>query len=131
MKKKIIYIIVLLIVGVVSFFLGKHDFKKTNLELQNDAKTTIDKMNKIQERNKELTKVVEKQNIIIENLETINESSTSHMQAIKEINSSTAEKLNNLESSANSTMSSITKLRENNKILREHFNSILSITKEE
>ena len=88
-------------------------------------------MNKIQERNEELTKLVEKQDIIIENLETINESSTSHMQAIKEINLSTAEKLNDLESSANSTMSSITKLRENNKILREHFNSVLSITKEE
>ena len=131
MKNKIIYIIVLLIVGVVSFFLGKHDGKKTNLELQNDVKTTTDKMNKIQERNEKLTKLVEKQDIIIENLEAINESSTSHMQAIKEINSSTAEKLNNLESSANSAMSSTTKLRENNKILREHFNLVLSITEEE
>lgn len=128
MKNKIIYIIVLLIVGVVSFFLG---VGKTNLELQNDVKTTTDKMNKIQERNEELTKLVEKQDIIIENLETINESSASHMQAIKEINSSTAEKLNNLESSANSAMNSITKLRENNKILREHFNSVLSIMEEE
>lgn len=131
MKKKIIHIIVLLIVGVVSFFLGNHDVRKTNLELQNDLKTTTDKMNKIQKRNEELTELVEKQDTIIENLETINKSSTSHIRAIKKINSSTAEKLNNLESSANSTMSSITKLRENNKILREHFNSVLSITKEE
>lgn len=131
MKNKIIYIIILLIVGVVSFFLGKHNVRKTNLELQNDVKTTTDKMNKIQERNEELTKLVEKQDTIIENLETINESSTSHMQAIKEINSSTAEKLNDLESSANSAMSSIAKLRENNKILREYFNSVSSITEEE
>ena len=131
MKTKIIYIIVLLIVGVTSFFLGKHDVEKTNLEIQNDVKTTTDKMNKIQERNEELTKLVEKQDAIIENLEIINESSTSHMQAIKDINSSTAEKLNNLESSSNSAMSSITKLRENNKILREHFNSVLFITEEE
>lgn len=43
-------------------------------------------MNKIQERNEELTKLIENQDIIIENLETINESSTSHIQAIKEIN---------------------------------------------
>ena len=54
MKNKIIYIIILLIVGVVSFFLGKHDVRKTNLELQNDVKTITDKMNKIQERNEEL-----------------------------------------------------------------------------
>ena len=131
MKKKIIYIIILLIVGVVSFFLGKHDARKTNLELQNNVKTTTDKMNEIQERNEELIKQVETQDFIIENLKTINESSTSHIQAIKEINSSTAEKLNDLESSANSTMSSITKLRENNKILREHFNSVLYITEGE
>ena len=131
MKKKIIYIIVLLIVSVISFFLGKHAVKKTNLELQKDVKTTTDKMNEIQERNEELIKLVEKQNTIIENFETINRSSTLHIMAIKEINSSTTEKLNDLESSANSTMSSITKLRENNKILREYFNSVLSITEEE
>jgi hypothetical protein len=65
MKKKIIYIIILLIVGVVSFFLGKYDTKKTNLELQNDVKITTDKMNKIQERNEELTKLIEKQDIIL------------------------------------------------------------------
>lgn len=131
MKKKIIYISIFIISILLAFLFGKLSSKKDTSQLQNDLKTTTDKMNKIQERNKELTELVEKQDTIIENLETINKSSTSHMRAIKEINSSTAEKLNNLESSANSAMSSITKLRENNKILREHFNSILSVTKGE
>ena len=131
MKKKIIYISIFITSILLAFLFGKLSSKKDTSQLQNDLKTTTDKMNKIQERNKELTELVEKQDTIIENLETINKSSTLHMRAIKEINSSTAEKLNNLESSANSAMSSITKLRENNKILREHFNSILSVTKEE
>lgn len=131
MKNKIIYIIILLIVAVVSFFLGKYDFKKTNLELQNDVKTTIDKMNKIQERNEELTKLNEEQKIIINELSLENQNSTKHIESIKEISSSTKEKLNNLEFSADSAMSSINKLKKNNKILKDYFNSVLCVMEEE
>ena len=131
MKNKIIYIIILLIVAVVSFFLGKYDFKKTNLELQNDVKTTIDKMNKIQERNEELTKLNEEQKVIMNELSLENQNSTKHIELIKEISSSTKEKLNNLEFSADSAMSSINKLKENNKILKDYFNSVLCVMEEE
>ena len=53
---------------------------------------------------------------------------TEHIESIKEINLSTKEKLNNIESSNISAMNSVNKLKENNKILREYFNSVSSIT---
>ena len=131
MKNKIIYICVLIISVIIGFFVGKFSSKKDISQLQNDLIIATDKSTNIEKRNEELIKLTETQDIMIKNLERTNETSTSYIQRIKEINSSTIKKLNDLESSTNSTMSSIIKLRENNKILKEYFNSVLSITEEE
>lgn len=131
MKNKIIYISIFIISILFAFLFGKFSSKKNVSQLQNDLKITTDKLTKIEDRNEKLIQLNEEQKIRINKLDLENQNSAKHIESIKEINSSTAEKLNNLESSANSAMSSTTKLRENNKILREHFNLVLSITEEE
>ena len=131
MKKKIIYISIVIVSMLFSFFLEKYLSSRTNKELENDLKIATDKLANVEKRNEELVQLSEQQKTIIETLEIENQNSTENIRVIKEINISTAEKLNDLESSANSTMSSLNKLKENNQILREYFNSILSVTEEE
>ena len=98
--------------------------------MQNDLKIANDKLSNVEQRNEELIQLNEEQKIIINELSLENQNSTKHIESIKEISSSTKEKLNNLESSADSAMSSINKLKENNKILKEYFNSVTSIMEE-
>ena len=130
MKKKIIYICISITFIIISFFVGKFDSKKDISQLQNDLKITNDKLSDVGQRNEELIQLNEEQKVIINELSLENQNSTKHIESIKEISSSTKEKLNNLESSADSAMSSINKLKENNKILKEYFNSILCIMEE-
>ena len=131
MKKKIIYISIFIISILLAFLFGKLSFKKDTSQLQNDLKTATDKLTDIEKRNKELIQLTEKQESIINNLEIENQNSAKNIQSIKEINSLTAEKLNKLESSAESAINSLNKLKENNQILREYYNSIISIMEEE
>lgn len=131
MKNKIIYISIFIISILLAFLFGKLGSKKDTSQLQNDLKTATDKLTDIEKRNEELTQLTEKQESIINNLEIENQNSTKNIQSIKEINSSTAEKLNKLESSAESAINSLNKLKENNQILREYYNSIISIMEEE
>ena len=130
MKKKIIYICISMTFIIISFFVGKFDSKKDISQLQNDLKITNDKLSDVEKRNEKLIQLNEEQKVIINELSLENQNSTKHIESIKEISSSTKEKLNNLESSADSAMSSINKLKENNKILKEYFNSILCIMEE-
>ena len=130
MKNKIIYICISITFIIISFFVGKFDSKKDISQLQNDLKIANDKLSDIEQRNEELIQLHEEQKIIINELSLENQNSTKHIESIKEISSSTKEKLNNLESSADSAMSSINKLKENNKILKEYFNSVTSIMEE-
>ena len=131
MKKKIIYISIFIISILLAFLFGKLSSKKDTSQLQNDLKTATDKLTDIEKRNEELIQLTEKQESIINNLEIENQNSTKNIQSIKEINSSTAEKLNKFESSAESTINSLNKLKENNQILREYYNSITSVVEEE
>ena len=131
MKNKIIYICISMTFIIISFFVGKFDSKKDISQLQNDLKITNDKLSDVEKRNEKLIQLNEEQKVIINKLNLENQNSAKHIKSIKEINSSTKEKLNNLESSADSTMNSINKLKENNKILREYFNFVSSITEEE
>jgi DNA repair exonuclease SbcCD ATPase subunit len=131
MKKKIIYISIFIISILLAFLFGKLSSKKDTSQLQNDLKTATDKLTDIEKRNEELIQLTEKQESIINNLEVENQNSTKNIQSIKEINSSTAEKLNKFESSAESTINSLNKLKENNQILREYYNSITSVVEEE
>ena len=130
MKNKIIYICISITFIIISFFVGKFDSKKDISQLQNDLKITNDKLSDVGQRNEKLIQLNEEQKVIINELSLENQNSTKHIESIKEISSSTKEKLNNLESSADSAMSSINKLKENNKILKEYFNSILCIMEE-
>ena len=130
MKNKIIYICISITFIIISFFVGKFDSKKDISQLQNDLKIANDKLSDIEQRNEELIQLNEEQKVIINELNLENQNSTKHIESIKEISSSTKEKLNNLKSSADSAMSSINKLKENNKILKEYFNSITSIMEE-
>ena len=130
MKNKIIYICISITFIIISFFVGKFDSKKDISQLQNDLKIANDKLSDIEQRNEELIQLNEEQKVIINELSLENQNSTKHIESIKEISSSTKEKLNNLESSVDSTMSSINKLKENNKILKEYFNSVTSIMEE-
>ena len=98
--------------------------------MQNDLKITNDKLSEVEKRNEKLIQLNEGQKVIINELSLENQNSTKHIESIKEISSSTKEKLNNLKSSADSAMSSINKLKENNKILKEYFNSILCVMEE-
>lgn len=130
MKNKIIYICISITFIIISFFVGKFDSKKDISQLQNDLKITNDKLSDVGQRNEKLIQLNEEQKVIINELSLENQNSTKHIESIKEISSSTKEKLNNLESSADSAMSSINKLKENNKILKEYFNSVTSIMEE-
>ena len=130
MKNKIIYICISITFIIISFFVGKFDSKKDISQLQNDLKIANDKLSNVEKRNEELIQLNEEQKIIINELSLENQNSTKHIESIKEISSSTKEKLNNLESSVDSTMSSINKLKENNKILKEYFNSVLCVMEE-
>ena len=130
MKKKIIYICILITFIIISFFVGKFGSKKDISQLQNDLKIANDKLSNVEKRNEELIQLNEEQKIIINELSLENQNSTKHIESIKEISSSTKEKLNNLESSVGSTMSSINKLKENNKILKDYFNSVLCVMEE-
>ena len=130
MKNKIIYICISITFIIISFFVGKFDSKKDISQLQNDLKIANDKLSNVEQRNEELIQLNEEQKIIINELSLENQNSTKHIESIKEISSSTKEKLNNLKSSADSAMSSINKLKENNKILTEYFNSVTSIMEE-
>ena len=124
MKNKIIYICISITFIIISFFVGKFDSKKDISQLQNELMIANDKLTNVEKRNEE-------QKVMINELSLENQNSTKHIESIKEISSSTKEKLNNLESSVDSAISSINKLKENNKILREYFNFVSSITEEE
>lgn len=130
MKNKIIYICISITFIIISFFVGKFNSKKDISQLQNDLKITNDKLSDVGQRNEKLIQLNEEQKVIINELSLENQNSTKHIESIKEISSSTKEKLNNLESPADSAMSSINKLKENNKILKEYFNSILCVMEE-
>ena len=130
MKNKIIYICISITFIIISFFVGKFDSKKDISQLQNDLKITNDKLSDVEKRNEKLIQLNEEQKVIINELGLENQNSTKHIESIKEISSSTKEKINNLESSVDSAMSSINKLKENNKILKEYFNSILCVMEE-
>lgn len=130
MKKKIIYISIFIISILFAFLFGKFSSKKDVSQLQNDLKTATDKLTEMEKRNEELIRLTDKQELIINNLDVENKNSAKHIELIKEINSSTKKKLNELESSSDSAMTSLNKLKENNKILKEYFNSIVSVTEE-
>ena len=132
MKKRKL-IIILISAWIVSlilvFIIGKYSFNydKTKNELKT-VKEELIKMKEIEEKYKELS---ENQKEIITSLENEKENSVKYITSIKEINSETKIKLEHLEQSSDSTINLINALRESNKVLRNHFDSISTIIAEE
>lgn len=130
MKKKIIYSCVVIIALIIGIIIGKFSSKKDVTELKYELKIANDKMIEIEKQNEKFTVLIEEQEKIINSLKNENEISAKYIQSIKEVNYSTKEKLEKLDSSKNSVHDSLNKLKENNKILLEHFNSTTSIMEE-
>ena len=130
MKKKIIQIVIVIACIIISFVVGKFSSKKDNTQLRNELKNTIEKLEQSEKDKEELIKLTEEQSYLINSLETENQNSKNHINSIREINSSTGIKLNQLESSTDSISNSLNKLKENNKILKEYFNSTTLILEE-
>lgn len=130
MKKKIIYSCVVIMALIIGIIIGKFSSKKDVTELKYELKIANDKMIEIEKQNEKFTVLIEEQEKIINSLKNENEISAKYIQSIKEVNYSTKEKLEKLDSSKNSVHDSLNKLKENNKILLEHFNSTTSIMEE-
>lgn len=130
MKKKIIYSCIVIIALIIGIIIGKFSSKKDVTELKYELKIVNDKMIEIEKQNEKFTVLIEEQEKIINSLKNENEISAKYIQSIKEVNYSTKEKLEKLDSSKNSVHDSLNKLKENNKILLEHFNSTTSIMEE-
>lgn len=130
MKKKIIYSCVVIMALIIGIIIGKFSSKKDVTELKYELKIANNKMIEIEKQNEKFTVLIEEQEKIINSLKNENEISAKYIQSIKEVNYSTKEKLEKLDSSKNSVHDSLNKLKENNKILLEHFNSTTSIMEE-
>ena len=130
MKKKIIYSCVVIMALIIGIIIGKFSSKKDVTELKYELKIANNKMIEIEKQNEKFTVLIEEQEKIINSLKNENEISAKYIQSIKEVNYSTNEKLEKLDSSKNSVHDSLNKLKENNKILLEHFNSTTSIMEE-
>lgn len=130
MKKKIIYSCIVVVALIIGIIIGKFSSKKDVTELKYELKTATDKMLEVEKQNEKFTVLIEEQEKIINSLKNENEISTKYIQSIKDVNYSTKEKLEKLDSSKNSVHDSLNKLKENNKILLEHFNSTTSIMEE-
>ena len=130
MKKKIIQIVIFIISLLVAFIIGKFSSKRDNDKLKTELNNAINKLTEIEKKNEILIKLTEEQNNLIDYLYDENQNSKNCINSIKEINLSTEEKLNNLNSSNESISSSLNEIKEINRILKEYFNSISSVMEE-
>ena len=96
-----------------------------NHENNNDIKNEVIKKEKtIEERYEEMLKLTESQKQTIIKLTAENEKSAQIISDIKKISNNTNLMLNELETSSESINESLAKMKENNKILRNYYNSV-------
>ena len=137
MKKKIILVLIYVISIVVAFLLGERFImsKSYNNEgtkvLEEDLNKTKEKMSAIEQRNKELLDLNEKQNQINEELRKENELMKSDLDNIKSATNSATNSLIELNNKADDSISIINRLKENNKILKEYFESMYNVVNKE
>ena len=137
MTKKVIILVSISVVSlivvslIVGFFIGRNftlkKCKESEIKLEEDLNKANSKMSDVEKRNDELLKLNNKQQKINDELKTENNAMKEDLGNIKSTAKSTKEKLNELEQSANETTSTTQKLRNNNSILREYFQSTCEI----
>ena len=123
LKTKIIFFVLYTIITIAVVYLVISCGK--NHENNNDIKNEVIKKEKtIEERYEEMLKLTESQKQTIIKLTAENEKSAQIISDIKKINNNTNLMLSELETSSESINESLTKMKENNKILRNYYNSV-------
>ena len=129
--KNIILVSIYVVSLIVAFFFGKNitmkKCKDSQIKLEEDLNKATSKMTDIEKRNDDLLELNDRQQKINDELKTENNAMKEDLGNIKSTAKSTKEKLNELEQSVNETTSTIQKLRNNNSILREYFQSTCEI----
>ena len=131
-KTKIIILIVFYIISLIDMFLlGKNitikKYKDSKIKIEEDLNKANSKISDIEKRNDELLELNNKQQKINSELKTENMAMKKDLENIKSVTTSTKEKLDEVEQTANESTSTIQKLRNNNSILREYFQSTCEI----
>ena len=132
--KNIILASIYVVSLIVAFFFGKNitmkKCKDSQIKLEEDLNKATSKMTDIEKRNDELLELNDKQQKINDELKTENMAMKKDLENIKSVTTSTKEKLDELEQTTNQSASTIQKLRNNNSVLREHFQSTCEIIEE-
>jgi hypothetical protein len=123
--KIIIFSSIYIISFIFAFFLGKNitmkKCKDSQIKIEEDLQNALSKASVIEKRNNKLLELNDKQCKINEELKNENIAMKSDLNNIKSIQTSTKEKLGELEKSADESTSIIKLLRDNNSILRQYF----------
>ena len=132
MTKKIIILVSISVVSlIIGFFIGRNftlkRCKDSEIKLEKDLNKVTSEMTDIEKRNNDLLELNDIQQKINDELKIENNAMKEDLGNIKSTAKSTKEKLNELEQSVNETTSTIQKLRNNNSILREYFQSTCEI----
>jgi len=122
-----IYVVSLILVAFLVKNITMKKCKDSEIKLEEDLNNVQSKMTDVEKRNDELLELNNKQQKINDELKIENNAMKEDLGNIKSTAKSTKEKLNELEQSANETTSTIQKLRNNNSILREYFQSTCEI----
>ena len=129
--KNIIFASIYVVSLIVAFFFGENitmkKCKDSEIKLEEDLNKVTSEMSNVEKRNDELLEVNDRQQKINDELKIENNAMKEDLGNIKSTAKSTKEKLNELEQSTNETTSTIQKLRNNNSILREYFQSTCEI----
>ena len=131
-KTKIIILIAFYIISLIDVFLLSKNitinkYKDSKIKIEEDLNKANSKISDIEQRNDELLKFNDKQQKINNELKAENDAMKKDLEKIKSTAQSTKEKLDEVENSTDKTISIIQKLRNNNSILREYFQSTCEI----
>ena len=132
MTKKIIILVSISVVSlIIGFFIGRNYIlkkcKNSEIKLEEDLNKVTSKMTDIEKRNDELLELNNKQQKINDELRTENMAMKKDLENIKSVTTSTKEKLDEIEQTVDESTSTIQKLRNNNNVLREYFQSTYEI----
>lgn len=131
-KTKIIILVLIYVVSIIiTFFLSKNitmkKCKDSQIKIEEDLNKALSKTSDVEKRNDELLELNEKQQKINDELKNENIAMKSDLNDIKLVQTSTKEKLGEIEKSADESTSTIKLLRDNNSILRQYFQDTSNI----
>lgn len=131
-KTKIIILVLIYVVSIIiTFFLSENitmkKCKDSQVKIEEDLNKALSKMSDVEKRNDELLELNDKQQKINDELKNENIAMKSDLNDIKLVQTSTKEKLGEIEKSADESTSTIKLLRDNNSILRQYFQDTSNI----